>query len=538
MKVEPVRINCYDRSFNTCYCCNIPKVSSMFFKLKVSDKIIHNRGCGILYLQRGHNKIRYEDICAHSWFFREKLTDKIAFSIPWSVLEPEERKYCWEHEDWEGCINSWVDHGFKVALQVRGMDTLGSFYNEGVPQWVFDSGAKYIDEPIDNYRKTFLLNNIPQKSNYPIRYPVYWDKVYLEKVEQFVQAFGERYNGRNEMEYIGIGHMGRWGEMHVAEHNSLVPWIEAGLTLENYIGAHKHIIDIYKSAFPDTDLSQEIGAPAFGEDGDRDYIPLADATEIFDYLEQNNVHIKFNGLGKSWDNSSSPYLSDEVRDIMKHFSKKTKVVMENLVLPKSLNEGLNCGISYWHRGGESQGLGVSRIDQKIPIQDKKIFSFYKFFEKEYDCLDLNMQKDIWRRMAKTCGYHLALKDIEINEMKTGKPFVTTMTWINLGSAACHEQFTIQLFLFDKAGKNIWNEEQSPSCGCGAEIWRPGINIMCSQNWTLSEKVCSDNYVLCFSLCHTKFNKEMITLRNSDEICKGIYRICNVVLANNMLSQDL
>ena len=98
-----------------------------------------------------------------------------------------------------------------------GMDTLGTFYNEGTPQWVFDAGAKYVDEPIDLYRGTFLLNDIPENGTFPVRYPVYWDEIYLEKTEQLVRALGKRYNGRPEVEYVVIGHMGRWGEMHIAD---------------------------------------------------------------------------------------------------------------------------------------------------------------------------------------------------------------------------------------------------------------------------------------------------------------------------------
>ena len=160
-----------------------------------TEEILRNPGCGIFYLQRGRNKVRFDEVPADAWFLRENLTDKISFSLAWSVIEPEEGRFLWEHPDWEGCINSWIDAGFKVSLQIRGMDTWGTLYNDGVPQWVFDAGAKYIDEPMEIYRHSFTLNFLSDDSGKPVRYPVYWDKVYLEKVRNLVDAMGERTTG-------------------------------------------------------------------------------------------------------------------------------------------------------------------------------------------------------------------------------------------------------------------------------------------------------------------------------------------------------
>jgi hypothetical protein len=335
------------------------------FSPPLSDAILHNPGCGILYLQRGLHKARIEEVDEASWFFKERLTDKIAFSLPWSVLEPEEGRYRWDHPDWEACIQSWVRRGYRVALQIRGMDTLGTFYDQGVPQWVFDAGAKYVDEPISNYRGTFLLNDIPKDTDAPVRYPVYWDPIYLEKVEQLVGAMGARYDGRPEVEFIGIGHMGRWGEMHIAGHGPLRPWLEAGLSLDAYLRAHARIVEAYQRAFPRTALSQEVGAPAFGEGKDPSLFPLERAEPLFERLAQQGVHLKYNGLGKGW-GAGTPYLDEAVRALMHRHRDSTKVCFENLVLPEALEEGLDCGISYWHPGGESPGLGIRRIEEALP----------------------------------------------------------------------------------------------------------------------------------------------------------------------------
>ncbi|MBU0715000.1 MAG: DUF4832 domain-containing protein [Verrucomicrobia bacterium] len=499
---------------------------------KLNDAILHNPGCGILYLQRGGNKIRYEDIAPDSWFLRERLTDKIAFCIPWSVIEPVENEYCWELPDWEGCINSWIRNGFKVALMVRGMDTLGTFYDEGVPQWVFDAGAKYVDEPIQNYRGTYLLNNIPDDVEFPVRYPVYWDPVYLEKTEKLLAVMGQRYNGRPEVEYIGIGHMGRWGEMHIARHSPLQPWYNAGFSLKKYVDAHKRIIAIYRKAFPDTELSQELCVPCFSETPDSPgRFAWPDIAEIVEYLAENRIHLKYNGLGKSYEQGSSPYLDASVAKIMRRYYLKTKTAFENLALPQALQEGLGCKISYWHRGGESHGLGIAKVANNTPISDKKIYSFYRFFKNEYDALTLEDEKNIWRNMARQCGYRLELQRIKLPEKITkGQDFVTELQWRNSGSAPCYEKFVVKMALSNPvSGWTVLVQTQAPGVPCIAENWKDGVVINDGLKWTLPQDIPSGEFILSIGLQFTGRSKQMMQLPLNTATHDGLYKVVKILV---------
>ncbi len=365
-----------------------------------------------MYLQRNRHKQRFGEIAPDSWFLRERLTDKIAFSIPWSVLEPREGEFAWKHPDWEGCIDSWVAAGFKVALQVRGMGTLGTCYDDGTPQWVFDAGARRVDEEIAAYRGTHLLNDIPEHSTAPIRYPVYWDEVYLDKVRNLVRALGTRYNGRPEIEYISIGHLGRWGEMHIAHHSPLQPWREAGLSITNYCSAYRSIMDFYRASFPDTELSQEIGTIAFGErPGDRDLYDFREFAELFGYAADRAVILKFDGVGKSYHSRRSDYLDDAVTEILNYYKHRTKIAFENLVLPEAEEEALALGMSYWHRGGETEGLGAARVEWPVPLERKRLYSFYSFFRERYDRLLPEDEKNLWRLPALKCGYRLEITEV-------------------------------------------------------------------------------------------------------------------------------
>mgnify|MGYP005772974181 CR=1 FL=1 len=233
--------------------------------------------------------------------------------------------------------------------------------------------------------------------------------------------------------------MGRWGEMHIADHGPLKPWFDAGLSLQNYCSAHKRILEIYREAFPDTQLVQDIGAPAFSNSpGTADLYGLSDASEIFDYAAKLGILLKFDGIGKNWHGTRSRFLEDEVADLFLAYRSKTKLAMENLILPEGLQEALDYGISYWHRGGESQGLGIQNVARNLPIGEKKIYSFYKFYPEEYDALTQEEEKEIWRMMARDCGYRLEIETISVDEGRVA------LTLRNAGKAPFREEYSIHL----------------------------------------------------------------------------------------------
>jgi len=494
------------------------------------DEIVLNRGCGVMYLQRGKNKIAFDKIPHDSWFIKEKLCNKIAYCLPWSVLEPEEGNYQWKHPDWEGSMDSWIAAGYKVALQIRGQDTWGTFYNEGVPQWVFDAGAKYIDEPIRWYKGGYgALNFMPDGQEDPMRYPVYWDEIYLDKVELLVNALGERYNGRPEVEYIILGHLGRWGEMHITGHSPLEPWFDAGYSLEKFIETNKRIIDIYCNAFPDTQIVQEICAPCYAPEEAEDLHPVQSVPEIYEYMADKNIIMKSNGIGYNWHEGSSLYWDKNVADIFRKHVGDNKVSIENLVLSEALQEGLDEHISYWQRGGESTGLGILNIDRNIPINEKKIYSFYNFYKEAYDKMSIEDEKNIWRRMASQCAYRIALVRCQYEELISGGEFKTLLTWENSGQASCYEKFQIRIALTDKSGNEVWSAKQPPSCACSAEVWGHGKRLENSLTWKFSNKLSKGTYQLQIGLQHELYGQEMFELTNTQALENNMYVIGDIII---------
>lgn len=476
-------------------------------------EILRNRGCGIGYVQR-RGKIRFDQVPADTWFLKENLCDKISIDIAWSQLEPEEGHFLWDQPEWEGCFRSWIDAGFKILLKVRGMDTLGTFYNQGTPQWVFDAGAQYVDEPIEFYRNSWLLNEIPGDTSMPIRYPVYWDPVYIEKAGNLIRALGERYNGKPWVESVAIAHTGRWGEMHIADHYPRDEWDRKGYTIPRYLEAHRTLIDLYRAAFPDTPLQQSVGDPSFQD-------RFIDAMPSFEYLAKHRIMLKSGGLGKAWHPPfQSPWLDDACVEMFRRFFYRSKVVFENLVLPEALEFALELGMSYWQRGGEAKGLGELNIAKEIPVPEKKIYSGYKFTPEQFDALSLDEQMELWRHLARKCGYRIAADSVDYSVEKG--ILHTAFLWTNRGAAPCYERFRLRIALCDSRGRAIWSDAAEPSCGCGAEIWDRGASVRTGHSWRLPPSLPEGDYALMFALELCSFAGERMELANRGRSENGFY----------------
>ncbi len=145
--------------------------------------------------------------------------------VPWSMLEPEEGKFNWEMFDTPA--QRWIEKGHQVCIRVTSTE---SWMYYATPKWVFDAGAKGYD--VD---KGWIIE------------PDYGDPVFLEKVENFVQAMAERYDSNPNVCFVDIGHLGMWGEGHTVmtspKHGK-----EWGIEVQ------KQMIDLYCRHFKTTQL--------------------------------------------------------------------------------------------------------------------------------------------------------------------------------------------------------------------------------------------------------------------------------------------
>jgi len=159
--------------------------------------------------------------------------DHLYMRLAWAYLEPEEGRFDWPVID--RTISKWTSRGlgisFRISCRETGTDRIEQRY--ATPRWVMEAGAK----------GGYYLKGEKTGPDGPWE-PIFDDPVFLEKLENFLRAFGNRYDGKPWLRYVDIGSIGDWGEGHT--------W--SGSRLEYGYEQRKIHIDLYRKYFPKTQL--------------------------------------------------------------------------------------------------------------------------------------------------------------------------------------------------------------------------------------------------------------------------------------------
>ncbi|HYW79630.1 MAG TPA: beta-galactosidase [Thermoguttaceae bacterium] len=132
--------------------------------------------------------------------------DHIYLRLAWAYLEPEEGRYNWAVID--RVIEKWTALGLKVSLRISCKETGTNPIEQqfATPRWVIKAGAK------GGY---YAKNREPGDPSFPWE-PIYDDPVFLEKLDNFVRALAEHYDGKPWLRYVDVGSLGDWGEGHTS----------------------------------------------------------------------------------------------------------------------------------------------------------------------------------------------------------------------------------------------------------------------------------------------------------------------------------
>jgi len=153
------------------------------------------------------------------------------FRFYWDKLEPYEGKYNFEMIDW--LLEKAQQNRQDLAL--RFMPTSAADPYVGTPKWYSAMAKGY------RYKKYNREGWAPEHN----------DPYFLAKQEELVGAFGERYNGHQNIIRMDIGSVGFWGEWHMSHTEPELPMISE----ENAV----KIIDMYLKYWNKTPLSMLIG---------------------------------------------------------------------------------------------------------------------------------------------------------------------------------------------------------------------------------------------------------------------------------------
>ncbi|MEN6336702.1 MAG: DUF4832 domain-containing protein [Phycisphaerales bacterium] len=297
--------------------------------------------------------------------------------IAWSYLEPEEGRFVWSVLDTPA--QRWLDKGKQIALRISCSE---SFMRYATPQWVEKAGAKG-------------YNFTPGKGvdpNGPYWEPDYDDPIFLEKLDHFLAALAERYDGNPEVAFVDVGSMGVWGEGHTFASTRKPYTVE---TIERHIDLHtKHFRKTQLVANDDFALH------------DRGRATIEYAAKQGLGLRDDSILVQ--GGDKAYFNA----------DFAQLFWQHVPVILESEHFGPSRDRG------NWKDGS-----------QYLEAVEKYHASYASIHWWPHEFLAEN--RDLVRKINLRLGYRLQLVEVSWpGEVSAGGVFWFTTTWQNAGVAPC------------------------------------------------------------------------------------------------------
>lgn len=129
----------------------------------------------------------------------------IYLRLPWAFIEPQEGQFNWSVVD--APSQRWIDKGKRVAFRFSCTE---SWMRYATPKWVQEAGAKGYN---------FRPGKLEEKG--PFWEPDYGDRIFLKKLDRFLEAAALRYDGSPHVDFIDVGSFGVWGEGHTYHSTKL-----------------------------------------------------------------------------------------------------------------------------------------------------------------------------------------------------------------------------------------------------------------------------------------------------------------------------
>ncbi len=269
------------------------------------EKICENpdKGWYIHYYDQGIGDNYNSDLTPDDYLEDFPMLDHIYLRLAWGFLELEEGEIQWNLLD--EVIDRWTAHGKKVAFRITCKETSSKNIPYATPKWVFDAGAE------GNWVKGCME-------------PEYGDPVFLEKLENFHRAFADRYDNRDDVIYVDIGSYGDWGEGHTVPSSGKDWPVEV---------VKKHM-DIYLRCYKNTQL-------VISDDvvGSRDTGTEEEKREILDYIINNGISIRDDGVSVTWFAERFGFNTLRSEEIYDRAWRKFPTVLELEHYQQTLNSG-------------------------------------------------------------------------------------------------------------------------------------------------------------------------------------------------------
>ena len=353
------------------------------------------------------------------------LADIAYRRVDWADANPEPGVYAFD-EVFGPHFAEWVERrGMRVAFRVM-CQNMHSNKEYVTPKWVFDAGVPGVPHKA-------LRGQIQTD-------PAFWHPLYLRLQGEFVAALGKYLDGRPGLEFVDIGSIGEWGEMHLARWTP-EQLAATGHSHAAYVEAYRRMIDAHARAFPNTLVFLNVGGPSHHT--------------INDYAARQGIHFRQDGLkpgGASYNCGEWLYKPYAPRGVLGNFefhSGYQSMLAKGWDLAETVDAALAAPISYLNTN-----LGTFAKDTPAPMREQL------------------------RRAALRVGYRLRpvevrhTPQIAVSADRKGR-FLVQSTWRNEGLVAPTRSLAIRWTLRGPDAKPVTSVLTYPEIPTTA--WAPGAD---------------------------------------------------------------
>jgi len=348
----------------------------------------------------------------------------IALLSSWGELEPYEDEYDFSSVD--HAIDYWASKGKRIIFRISTdvMLLSGFFkYTSEVPSYLFDKyGVCY------EYRSM-------QGVDY--RVPDYSNPVFLDRLEKFMTAFGERYRDNPYLEGVGLLGYGPWGEWHSG--HSFKSFEERHQTLAK-------IIEIWDKAFAskkplflsatyeyDAAIQPNVTEPASYED--------FKYYSAFDYAESlPMINFARNGIAGALKAYDSKLLMDAFNS-----GRRQPMYLE-----------LFGGYTMYNQIGGHAGYDVDSAHDEVLMYHGNYMTVMGW--DMYDAPKLEQERpDLVYKMNMNLGYRFLLKHASYPQTaKPGSTIYFNHTWANTAVGRSPIDYNLKVTFEDAGGKEAFS----------------------------------------------------------------------------------
>ena len=328
----------------------------------------------------------------------------------WIDIEPEEGVYNWELID--SYLEKYRSLGKKFAFGVMNAN-VSNANGYITPKWVIDAGAEGKEINTENSRQVI---------------PNWRDPVFLEKVNQFVKALADRYDGNPDIAFIDIRSYGNWGEQH------LYGLEEAGWP--DLTGEELRTLYMmpYIRAFRNTMLVNPWGKEEYNKE--------------YEWALKQGVTLRRDGVMMYTDGLECAAAYGQLPAIFEFAASYTDMLQNGSWKIDTLENSLKNGKPSY-----------MQISADMYMSDPQYFL----------------------KLANRLGYYFRIKQAKYPEsVKAGRPISLQLTFSNEGLTPCYEPAFLYVAILDEAGSICYLERTEATPG----EWLPGQT--CTESITLEK----------------------------------------------------